>query len=242
MSPARRRLLQRRAPDANRSAKSWLEGFVVYAAGECHLAENTVAAYRRDLKRFVLWLDGRSVPALTIRELADYVGWLDARKLAAASIARHIVSVKVFFRYLQLEGVLRDNLAELLGSRKLWERVPKVLSIEQIEGLFSAPVRSDPWWRRDRALLELLYATGCRASEITNLKLCDLHLDESYCICRGKGDKERMVPLNARAIEAFRAYLEAERPKLAARRQFRPTGRCCRAGEIGSAANGFGNC
>ena len=80
MAPARRRLLQRRAPNENRSAKTWLEGFVVYAAGECHLAENTVAAYRRDLERFFLWLDGRSIPALTIRDLADYVGWLHARR------------------------------------------------------------------------------------------------------------------------------------------------------------------
>ena len=217
MAIARRRLLQRRPPDSNRAARTHLEGFAAYAAGECHLAENTVAAYRRDLERFVQWLGGRSIPALSIRELADYVGWLDARKLAAASIARHIVSLKVFFRYLQLEGVLRDNLAELLGSRKLWERVPKVLGVEQIERLFTAPGRSDPWWRRDRALLELLYATGCRASEISHLKLNNVHLDESYCVCRGKGDKERMVPLNSRAIEAFRAYLQAERPKLAAR-------------------------
>ncbi|MBU4272968.1 MAG: site-specific tyrosine recombinase XerD [Planctomycetes bacterium] len=217
MAIARRRLLQRRPPDSNRAARTHLEGFAAYAAGECHLAENTVAAYRRDLERFVQWLGGRSIPALSIRELADYVGWLDARKLAAASIARHIVSLKVFFRYLQLEGVLRDNLAELLGSRKLWERVPKVLGVEQIERLFTAPGRSDPWWRRDRAFLELLYATGCRASEISHLKLSDVHLDESYCVCCGKGDKERMVPLNFRAIEAFRAYLQAERPKLAAR-------------------------
>lgn len=217
MAAARRRLLQRRGPDANRAAKDWLEGFTAYAAGECHLAENTVAAYRRDLRRFFQWLGGRSIAALSIRELADYAGWLDARKLASASIARHIVSLKVFFRYLQLEGALRDNPAELLGSRKLWERVPKVLSIEQIERLFTAPEPFDPWWRRDRAMLELLYATGCRASEISHLKLKDVHLDESYCICRGKGDKERMVPLNYRAIEAFREYLGEERPKLAAR-------------------------
>lgn len=217
MAATRRRLLQRRDPDANRAAKNWLEGFTTYAAGECHLAENTVAAYRRDLGRFFQWLGERSVASLSIRELADYAGWLDAKNLASASIARHIVSLKVFFRYLQLEGALRDNPAELLGSRKLWERVPKVLSVEQIERLFTAPEQFDPWWRRDRALLELLYATGCRASEISHLKLQDVHLDESYCVCRGKGDKERMVPLNYRAIEAFREYLREERQKLAAR-------------------------
>ena len=92
-----------------------------------------------------------------------------------------------------------------------------MLSIEQIDRLFSAPARTDPCWRRDRALLELLYATGCRASELSNLRLRDMHLDESFCICRGKGDKERLVPLNVRAVAAARAYLKHERPRLAAR-------------------------
>ena len=122
-------------------ADVWLEAFVAYAAGECHLAENTVAAYRRDLRTFLRLARPRSIPDLSIRDLADYVGWLHGRKLAPASIARHIVSLKVFFRYLQLEGVMPDNLAELLGSQKLWERVPKVLSPEQIDRLFVAPAR-----------------------------------------------------------------------------------------------------
>jgi integrase/recombinase XerD len=197
--------------------KTWLESFVAYAAGECHLAENTVAAYRRDLEHFFLWLEGRSIPRLTIRELADYVGWLHLRKLAPASIARHIVSLKVFFRYLQLEGVLGDNLAELLGSQKLWERVPKVLSVEQIDRLLAAPGRTDLCWHRDRALLELLYATGYRASELSNLRIRDVHLEEGFCVCRGKGDKERMVPLGARAIAAVRDYLRHDRPRLIGR-------------------------
>lgn len=217
MATARRRLLQRRTPQPKRTAKTHLESFTAYSAGECHLAENTVAAYRRDLERFVEWLGDRDIPSLTIRDLADYVAWLDEKKLAAASIARHIVSLRMFFRYLQLEGVMEKNLAELLGSRKLWERVPKVLSVEQVERLFTAPARYDPWWRRDRAMLELLYATGCRASEISQLKLDNVNIEESYCICQGKGDKERMVPLNSRAIEAFEEYLREERPKLAVR-------------------------
>ena len=204
-------------PSAERLARSWLEAFVAYSAGECHLADNTVAAYRRDLTRFSEWLQGRPIPGLTIRDLADYVGWLNQKKLAPASIARHIVSLRVFFRYLQLEGTLQENLAELLGSQKLWERVPKVLSPQQVNRLFEMPRASDPFWRRDRALLEFLYATGCRASELSNLRLQDLHLDEAYCICRGKGDKERMVPLGVRAAEAVRAYLEHERGPLAAR-------------------------
>jgi integrase/recombinase XerD len=217
MAPVRRRLLNLSPPKPSTVSKNWVEAFDAYASGECHLSGNTVAAYRRDLRHFTTWLDQRSIAGLTIRDLADYVAWLSTLDLAPASIARHIVSLRVFFRYLQLEGVLRDNLAELLGSQKLWERVPKVLSVEQLTRLFVAPGKTDPCWRRDRALLELLYATGCRASEISNLKLHDLHLDEAFCICRGKGDKERQVPLNAKAVEAVRLYMEHERPKLAAK-------------------------
>ena len=204
-------------PSKGRSLpQRWLDAFVDYAAGECHLAENTVAAYRRDLRRFFEWLGGRSLPKLSIRDLADYMGYLHEQKLAPASVARHIVSLKVFFRYLQLEGVLVDNLAELLGSQKLWHRVPKVLSPKQVGRLFEAPHNGDPCWRRDRAMLELLYATGCRASELSNLRLQDMHLDEGFCMCHGKGDKQRLVPLGARAADAVRAYLTHERGKLAA--------------------------
>ena len=178
---------------AQSAARVWVDGFLEYAAGECHLADNTVAAYRRDLRRFLEWLDGRSIPALSIRDLADYTTWLYQKELGPATLARHLVSLRVFFRYLQLEGVLDDNLAELLGSQKLWERVPEVLSPQQISRLFEAPRKSDPCWRRDRALLEMLYATGCRASEVSNLKLRDVHLEDGFSMCRGKGNQEHSL-------------------------------------------------
>jgi integrase/recombinase XerD len=219
MTELRHKPTRPKPPQARSLTQTWLDAFVAYAAGECHLSENTVAAYHRDLTRFFVWLAGRNVAKLTIRDLADYAGWLHAKELAPASIARHIVSLKVFFRYLQLEGVMQENLAELLGSQKLWERVPKVLSPEQVDRLLVAPGAADPCWRRDRALLELLYATGCRASELANLRLCDMHLDDGFCSCTGKGDKERLVPLGRRAAEAVRAYLQQERPKLAAARE-----------------------
>ncbi|HWB09688.1 MAG TPA: site-specific tyrosine recombinase XerD [Pirellulales bacterium] len=201
----------------------WVTAFADYLRSECHLADNTVIAYRRDLKRFYQWLAGRKIPELTVQQLADYAGWLHAQKLAPASLGRHLVSLKLFFRYLQLEGVLKDNHVELLGSQKLWQRMPKVLPPEVIDRMLSAPRASDPCWRRDRAMLELLYATGCRASELSTLKVRDAHLDEGYCLCHGKGDKERLVPLGQRAIAAVKDYLEHERPLLAARSETPPT-------------------
>lgn len=194
----------------------WATAFAEYLRSECHLAANTVAAYRRDLAKFFHWLAGRRLQALNVRELADYAGWLHAKELAPASLARHIVSLKLFYRYLQLEGIVSDNPVELLGTQKLWQRVPVVLPPRVIDELFTAPRPSDGCWRRDRALLELLYATGCRASEIANLEARNVHLDAGYCLCHGKGDKQRMVPLGRRAAHAIQEYLRSERPKLAA--------------------------
>ncbi len=194
----------------------WTSAFLDYLRSECHLAENTIAAYRRDLTRFVTWLAGKPVRGLTITQLSEYVGWLRDEGLAPSSIARHTVTMKVFFRYLQLEGVLKDNLAELLGTQKLWSYVPHVLSPKKVNDLLAAPrAASDRWWRRDRAILELLYATGCRASELCRLQVRDVHLDEGFCKCHGKGDKQRMVPISNIASEAVREYLEQERDALA---------------------------
>jgi integrase/recombinase XerD len=211
MGGPRRKLLKPSAVATGAISGRWIESFVDYLRSECHLSENTVAAYHRDMRRFNSWLGGRRATQLSIQELADYAGWLHERKLAPASIARHLASLRIFFRYLQLEGVIQENLAELLGSQKLWERVPHVLTPGMVERLLDAPRPGEPLWRRDRALLELLYATGCRASEISHMQLQDAHLDEGYCLCKGKGNKERLVPLGKRAIQAVRDYLHHER-------------------------------
>jgi integrase/recombinase XerD len=162
------------------------------------------------------------VQRLTISELSDFVASLSARKLAPASIARHLVAIKIFFRFLQLEGVLLDNKVELLGSQKLWDRIPEVLSVRDVDSFLMAPAKSEVYHFRDRALLEMLYATGCRASEISNLRLRDVYLHERHCKCFGKGSKQRMVPLGDQAIETVRMYLERQRPKLEARRKGEP--------------------
>jgi integrase/recombinase XerD len=192
----------------------WSESYTDYLRSECHLAENTVMAYSRDMRRFTTWLGKRNIKSLTITELSDFVAHLGEQNLAPASIARHVVSVKMFFRYLQLEGVLVDNKVELLGSQKLWQRVPSVLSPREVDRFLSAPKRIEVYHFRDRAILEMLYATGCRASEVSNLRLRDLRLKERYCKCHGKGNKQRMTPLGDEAIDAVSLYLEKQRPQL----------------------------
>ncbi|MCI0333772.1 MAG: site-specific tyrosine recombinase XerD [Planctomycetes bacterium] len=218
MAKNRKEIKPRRLAAAE-DATRWREAFVRYLRTECHLAENSVLAYERDLRHFFDWLRGRRIAGLSVSELSDYPAWLTAQELAPASISRHVVSLKVFFRYLQLENVLTDNQAELLGTQKLWQRVPVVLSPTEIDALLSTPKPPRPWWRRDRAMLELLYATGCRVSELSILRPRDVHLAERYCLCHGKGDKQRVVPLGRQAVRAVEAYLAQERKKLVQRRE-----------------------
>jgi integrase/recombinase XerD len=181
------------------------------------MAANTVAAYTRDVDRFLEWLADRPFAALSIRDVSDYAAWLHESQLAPSSVTRHVVSLRVFFRYLQLEAVLDENVAELLASPKAWQRVPQIVPARSVDDLLTAPTRRDPLYRRDRALLELLYATGCRASEVSTMRLRDVHFDENYCVCHGKGDKQRVVPLGDPAIDAIRLYLQHERGTLAAK-------------------------
>jgi integrase/recombinase XerD len=216
MSTRKRQLLVARTQPPQRPEGRFAEAFFEYLTGECRLAANTIAAYRRDIRRFQAWLAGRSIRLLKIADLSDFVASLHAEQLAPASIARHIVALRMYIRYLQLEGIVQENLAELLGSQKLWQRIPHVLSPTMVTRFLAAPHRHDTFWRRDRALLELLYATGCRVSEVSHLTMLDMHLDERYCKCQGKGNKQRLVPLGQQAVAATRDYLDRERGELAA--------------------------
>lgn len=193
----------------------WLKNFLEYIAHERQLSPNTCFAYRNDLIKFYRWLGTRSIPDLTIQDLSTYAAFIRASKLSPASIARNLTSLRVFFRFLQEEGVLTKNLVELLGSQKLWERLPAVLTYNQINRLMIEPRENlDEMWIRDRAILEFCYATGCRASEVVNLKLEDVWLDRSCCRCIGKGSKQRIVHLGETAIQAFNLWLTVSRPNL----------------------------
>lgn len=195
----------------------WRDRFLVYLRTECHLAANSIAAYGRDLEHFSTWLGNRVLSKLTIQDLTGYLSWLKDQGLAASSISRHIVSMRMFFKFLQLESAIVENPADLLTSPKVWQRIPFVLSISQIELFLESPEPGDPLWKRDRAILELMYATGCRVSEVCDLLTPNVHLNERFCLAEGKGSKQRMVPLGDRAVVAIRSYLVDERPGLLGR-------------------------
>ncbi|MDR2643275.1 MAG: tyrosine recombinase [Planctomycetaceae bacterium] len=213
MSIPRRRKLIPRVIETGISHGHWLESFLAYISSEVHLADNTLAAYRRDMERFFLWLGNRRLDGLNVTMLEDYIEWLYGLNLAPATLSRHVVSLRVFFKYLQLEGFVKDNAAELLCSQRLGERMPHVLTTGQIDDLLVSPQPDmDKLWRRDRAILEFFYATGCRVSELTNLHLKDVRCDEGYCFVTGKGNKQRFVPIGSCAVDAFNFWMRDERP------------------------------
>lgn len=186
-----------------------LAGFDDYLRAERGLALNTREAYARDLRRFAAWAEGglRDVTTPTLGELARYVGFLQDERLDAPSIARHLASLRSFYRYLKLEERTATTTPKLLASPKLWERIPAVLSVSAVLTLLDAPRPGDRHFRRDRAILETLYATGCRATEVATLRVGDVHLANSYLKCRGKGNRERVVPLGRPAIAALSVHL-----------------------------------
>jgi integrase/recombinase XerD len=197
-----------------------LAPFLRYQEVEAGMARNTLLAYGSDLRQFFEWFGShgpKTLNGVDLKTFTGYLAHLNERGLSSTTVARHLVAIKMFFRYLLLEGVIRESVADLLSSPKLWQHLPHVLSPDMVNRLLAAPQPADRFMLRDRALLALLYATGCRASEVVDLKLRDVHLDESYCRCVGKGNKERLVSLNPIAGRALEAYLAHERPLLAAR-------------------------
>jgi len=128
MPSSRRKIVRPKAKSRGTAARRWSSALEEYLRSECRLSENTVMAYRRDLKRFALWLGDRDLRRLDVSDLSEFVGFLHDQNLAPATLTRHVVSVKVLYRYLQLEGEVQESPAELLGGQKLWQRVPEILS------------------------------------------------------------------------------------------------------------------
>ena len=180
-----------------------------YLRAERGLALNTLLAYTHDLERFAGWA-ADAVPdpyKPTLGDLGRYIGFLHDLDLSAPTVARHLASLRTFYRYLRLEEKADATAPDLLASPKLWDRIPTVLSPAAVDKLLAAPRPGDKTFWRDKALLETLYATGCRASEVVGLRVHDVHLDAAFVKCHGKGSRERVVPLGRPAVAALANYL-----------------------------------
>ena len=198
--------------------KSLIDQFLDYVIFECGLSENTREAYGRDLSHFshALALRGiTTVGAINRRTVLEYLMDEGERGLAPVSIARRLVAIKVFFAYLQREGMLDANVVEVMDAPRLWQHLPGMLSVAEIDRLLDAASGDSPSAMRDKAVIELFYATGLRVSELAGLAVEDLHFDAGYLRCRGKGNKERVVPFGTRADMALKRYLGHVRPRWA---------------------------
>jgi integrase/recombinase XerD len=215
LGPTMARPIVRRDPD-----RDPVGPFLHYLMAECGVSPHTLAAYRADLMRFLRW---RKVHApgplrkIGINILSGYVDELGGSGLAPSSVGRHLASLSTFFRFLVFEGKLSDNTAKLLVAPAVWDRLPTVLGPAAVDRLLSSPSAETRLGRRDRAALEVLYATGCRASEVVGLRPSDLDCKGGLARCVGKGNKERCVPLGSRAVAALTTYLTQDRPVLVAR-------------------------
>ncbi|PWU17377.1 MAG: site-specific tyrosine recombinase XerD [Candidatus Rokuibacteriota bacterium] len=175
---------------------------------------NTLLAYRRDLASYRNFLgrEGRDLENVGIDDLTRYLGWLRRRGLGSRSVARHLAAIRGLYRHLLAAGVISRDPTEHLESPEPPRRLPRTLSPEDVVALIEAPDWSRPDGLRDRALLELLYASGLRASEALALRIEDVNLSAGYVTPTGKGSRQRLVPVGAQALSWLRLYLKTARP------------------------------
>jgi integrase/recombinase XerD len=194
-------------------------GFLDYLAVEAGLANNTILGYGRDLVGFLEYCRGCKIGRMSqIRasHIQNYLRILTkGERKSESSIKRCLVAVRMFLRFGRLTGLLEDDLAMVLDGPKLWQRLPTICSRKQVVDIINAVCPGEPFYLRDRAMLELLYATGVRASELAGLRTDDLNLDIGYLRCIGKGNRERVIPVGKTAIAATAEYLSEMRPRLA---------------------------
>ena len=180
------------------------------------LSENTLAAYRSDLNQYCQWLNQQQITleSATSLDIAAYQGYLRQLKRAKSTSARIISSLRRFYGYLQQQQLISVNPMVLVDNPKLDRKLPTSLSIEQVAALLAAPNDDDPIECRDKAMLELLYATGLRVSELVSLTLEQINLEQGVIRVTGKGNKDRLVPMGEQAIEQIRIYLAQARSQL----------------------------
>lgn len=189
--------------------------FLNFCRIEKGLAPNSLAAYRNDLQKFVQFALREGAGSIPDAEgVRRYMDSLNQAGLGSRSMARHLSTLRGFYAFLLREGRVPRDPTEHLGSPKQWQTIPKFLNIEQIEKLSQSPDAARTTGLRDHAMIELLYATGLRVSELCTLGVADLNSDMGVLRATGKGRKQRMVPVGKAALQAVRAYLETARPAI----------------------------
>lgn len=198
-------------------AENFLQDFLNYLRIERNLAKNTQEAYLKDLTDFWLYLLPQKIQSpdqVDHQVLTDYARLLKQRKMAETTVARHFSSLRAYYKFLVMEGHLSEDPTQFLDSPKLPASLPKILNVEDIELLLNSIATDSPLGLRDRAMFELMYAAGMRVSEVCNISLEKILLDENLILITGKGNKERVVPLGGIAKKWLVEYIEHARPAL----------------------------
>jgi integrase/recombinase XerD len=201
-----------------------ISSFISSLSVEKGSSNNTLEAYKNDLNQFVAFIRERlakedksqaSWDNVDRALILDYLVTLRERSYAPATMARKIAAIKSFFNFLVAEGTLKKNPTEGVSGPKVGKALPKAISIEDVEKLLEQPDKlNTPEAKRDKAMLELLYATGMRVSEMVSLNVRDVNLRNGFVRCFGKGSKERLIPIHSKAIKAVKTYLDDARPQL----------------------------
>jgi integrase/recombinase XerD len=198
------------------TGRNWVAEFETYLRVERRLASNSVAAYVRDLRNLECFSTGLGVmlPAIAQEHIASWIRDLQEGGLSARSVSRALIAARSFFRYLCLDRVIQHDPTEYLEAPRSLARLPRFLSTEEVGMLVAAPDTSTARGARDRAMIEILYATGLRVSELVNLTVAQVNLKAGIVSCMGKGSKERLVPIGREAAHRTGSYLANWRPEL----------------------------
>ena len=193
-----------------------ITSFLTHVRVEKGLSPNTVVAYRRDILKFEVFAKKRklSLESVSRDDLIDFLASLYRLKLESRTVARHLVTMRNFFRFAQIQELIKEDPSLNLESPKIRRSLPGYLRLEEVERLVAQPDEKTPLGLRDRAMLDVLYSTGLRVSELIGLRVMDLNASAGCVRCIGKGDKERIVPIGKKALALVDRYLRDSRPKL----------------------------
>ena len=197
-----------------------LDAYLTHLTVERRLAANSIESYARDLQALAEYTAGRkaSIEALSLADLESFVRDMMAGGRSPRSVARSIACYRGFYRFLVIEGRIKSSPADDLRPPRAWKVLPRYLAVDEVDRLIAQPSVETPRGLRDRALIELLYATGMRVSELVSLRPSDINLEASYLTCTGKGGKQRIVPIGEEAADWVRKYVRQSRPALLGKR------------------------
>ncbi len=193
------------------SNQDWIDRFLQYLRIEKGVAENTIQSYKHDLAMYREHLDSTRLVEARPADVSGFLKFLYVRKLKPRSATRAFAAVRGLHKFLILEKAAEQNPTITVERPRWWKPLPNVLALEEVDRLLASPKEDTPRGLRDRAMLEVLYATGLRISELLGLKLNGVNVEAGFVRCMGKGSKERIVPLGASAAEAVSAYLRSRR-------------------------------